>query len=90
VIRRCRQGHKVGPLFADDADGAEALFAAFCNHALGEPVSLDIPEPNTAGVTSAQRLGMTPVFACVRMYLRGDPGLPLGRRIYGITTFEAG
>lgn len=52
-------------------------------------MSLDIPEPNTAGVALARRLGMAPVFACVRMYLRGDPGLPLDR-IYGITTFEAG
>jgi hypothetical protein len=28
-------------------------------------------------------------FACERMYLRGDPGLPLNN-IFGITSFEAG
>jgi hypothetical protein len=32
---------------------------------------------------------MTPIFACQRMYLRRDPGLPL-QSIYGITSFEAG
>jgi hypothetical protein len=89
VIRRCRQGHKVGPLFANDEEGAGALLGALCNHGLGGPVSLDVPEPNAAGVALARRLGMEPAFACVRMYLRGDPGLPLGR-VFGLTTFEAG
>jgi hypothetical protein len=28
-------------------------------------------------------------FTCERMYLKGDPGLPLAN-IYGITSFEAG
>lgn len=39
MIRRCRQGYNVGPLFADDPERAETLFAALCNHALGESVS---------------------------------------------------
>jgi hypothetical protein len=32
---------------------------------------------------------MKPIFVCQRMYLRGDPGLPLDN-IFGITSFEAG
>jgi GNAT superfamily N-acetyltransferase len=89
VLRPCRAGHKVGPLFANDARGAEAILCGLCNHGLGAPVYLDVPEPNTAGTTLARSLGMEPSFACVRMYLSGDPGLPLGR-IFGITSFEAG
>ena len=89
LARKCRDGHKIGPLFADDAEAAEALLHALCNYAHGGPVSLDVPEPNTTGVALAKRFGMAPVFSCVRMYLRDDPGLPL-ERIYGVTSFEAG
>jgi hypothetical protein len=89
VIRPCRTGCKIAPLFADDERAAEALFAALCNQGLGGPVYMDIPEPNRAGMALADRHAMTPDFECARMYLRGDPGLPLDR-IYGITAFETG
>ncbi|MDG3006813.1 GNAT family N-acetyltransferase [Paludisphaera mucosa] len=89
VIRPCRTGFKIGPLFAEDERAADALFAALGNHGLGGPVYLDVPEPNRDGMALAGRYGMTPEFECVRMYLRGDPGLPLDR-IYGITAFEIG
>jgi hypothetical protein len=89
VIRPCRTGHKIGPLFADDERAAEALFVALCNHGQGGAVYLDVPEPNRAGMALARRFGMAPEFECARMYLRGDPGLPLDR-IYGVTAFETG
>lgn len=89
VIRKCETGHKIGPLFADDAEVAESLYLALCNHGLNAPVYLDIPEPNAAGMDMAKRYGMDYVFECGRMYLKGDPGLPL-QNIFGITTFEAG
>ena len=89
VLRKCRTGYKIGPLFAEQSEIAEALFNALCNHAIGEPVSIDIPEPNQAAMALAVRHDMRPNFACERMYLRGDPGLPL-QSIYGITSFEAG
>jgi hypothetical protein len=89
VIRPAQQGHKVGPLFAADGERAAALLGALCNHTQGGPVYLDVPEPNLAGLALTRRWGMEPVFACERMYLRRDPGLPL-ENIFGITTFEAG
>lgn len=89
VLRKCRAGYKIGPLFADTPDIAEALFDALCNTALGEQVLIDIPDPNAASLRLAAKHDMSPVFACERMYLRGDPGLPLDE-IYGITSFEAG
>lgn len=89
VIRACRVGTKVGPLFADDEEVAATLFGALADKGRDAPVSLDIPEPNRAALALAGRLGMVPEFECTRMYLRGDPGLPLDR-IYGITAFEVG
>lgn len=89
VLRKCRVGCKIGPLFAEEPDIAEALFRALCNHAVAEPVAIDIPAPNEAGMKLASRHGMQGGFTCERMYLRGDPGLPLDK-IYGITSFEAG
>lgn len=93
VVRRCGSGHKIGPLFAPDGPTAEALYAAACGHAAemapGEPVFLDVPEPNAAARALAEEAGLSPVFETARMY-RGDaPALPL-ERIFGITTFELG
>lgn len=88
VIRPCREGRKIGPLFADDECVAEALFAALAAEGRG-PVVLDPPEPNAAARALAERHGLAPVFETARMYRGGDPGLPL-ERIYGITTFELG
>jgi hypothetical protein len=36
VLRKCRVGYKIGPLFADEPEIAEALFGALSNHAIGE------------------------------------------------------
>lgn len=89
VLRPCRQGFKIGPLFADRADAAEALFLALAAEARGTQLFLDPPEPNGEAVALARRHGLGPVFETARMYSRGDPGLPLSR-IWGITTFELG
>jgi GNAT superfamily N-acetyltransferase len=88
-VRACREGYKIGPLFADDATTADRLFAALTGRLRGSPVYLDVPEPNAAGVALAERHGMTPVFETARMYRGKAPALPLGRT-FGITTFELG
>ena len=89
VIRKCRSGHKVGPLFAEDPATAEALFVALCKTAPGEAVSLDTPEDNPAAVALAERFGLAPAFETARMYRGPAPELPLSRT-YGITSFELG
>src|SRR6185295_3065391 len=70
VLRKCRAGYKIGPLFADAPEIAEALYGALCNHAVGEQVFIDIPEPNAAGLKLAAKHDMRSDFACERMYLR--------------------
>lgn len=90
VLRPCRSGYKVGPLFADDPHLAETLFTALRAHAEKDaPVFLDTPEVNQQAVDLAERHGMTVVFETARMYTGKQPDLPLPR-LYGVTTFELG
>jgi GNAT superfamily N-acetyltransferase len=90
VIRRCHTGFKIGPLFAENADLAEALFTGLVGRAdRGAPVFLDPPEANPAARRLAERHGMQPVFETVRMYTQGAPDIDLPR-IFGVTTFELG
>ena len=90
VIRPCRRGYKVGPLFADQAKIAEALYHGLAGVVEpGAPVYLDVPEVNPAAVALAERHRMTRVFETARMYTRGAPALAL-ERVFGVTTFELG
>lgn len=90
VIRRCRRGWKIGPLFADGEAIAEHLFQALASHAAPtEPVYLDIPEPNAAATALTRRHGMRRVFETARMYTGEPPAVPMDR-LYGITSFELG
>jgi ribosomal protein S18 acetylase RimI-like enzyme len=89
VLRPCREGFKIGPLFADDERTAERLLAALMAGAPGAPVFLDTPEANPAAVALAARFRMTPVFETARMYRNGAPEMRLDR-CFGLTTFELG
>ncbi len=89
VIRPCRNGFKIGPLFARAPQKAEALFAALSAHAAGQPLFLDTPENNPAALELAARHGLHEVFGCARMVSGAFPLLPWGA-IYGVTTFELG
>ncbi len=90
VLRRCRSGYKIGPLFADGPDPAEGLLDALqAGVEAGEPLYLDTPEVNEAAVALAERHGMRPIFETARMYNREIPNLPLDR-VFGVTSFEVG
>ncbi|MEZ5542111.1 MAG: GNAT family N-acetyltransferase [Pseudomonadota bacterium] len=89
VVRRCRAGCKIGPLFADDALAADALYARLAEFAAGGPLYLDAPENNPAAMALVQRHGMDEVFGCARMYLGSAPALA-HERVFGVTTFELG
>lgn len=89
-IRRCRQGYKIGPLFADSPTAAEALYLGLSQYATaGEPVYLDVPECNAEAMALAARHGMREVFGTARMYAPTVPSIALAR-VYGVTTFELG
>jgi ribosomal protein S18 acetylase RimI-like enzyme len=89
VARRCREGYKIGPLFADDARAANALYARLAHFAQGGPLFLDSPENNPAAMALVRQQGMTEVFGCARMYL-GPPPAIAHARVFGVTTFELG
>jgi len=89
VIRKCFRGYKIGPLFSNSSDVADALFASLLSKVPGEQVFLDVPEVNLSAVSLANRNRMQPVFATVRMYTKYVPLLPLDK-IYGVTSFELG
>ncbi len=90
VIRPCRVGYKIGPLFADSQEIAEILFhrlLAFAGPAA--PVFFDVPEVNKEAVKLAESHGMKPMFETARMYTKEFPPVPINK-IFGITTFEVG
>lgn len=89
VLRKCRRGYKLGPLFAVDAPTACGLFDSLVERVKGEPVFLDVPSPNRAGTELALSRGMEVVFETHRMYTGVAPDLPLSM-IFGITSFEFG
>ena len=96
VLRRAREGYKVGPLFANDKDAADVLFRALTSRVPpGTVVYLDVPgeEVNTNATGLARAHGMTPVFAAARMYRMADPSMKISlplHRWFGVTSFELG
>ncbi|MEU9479387.1 GNAT family N-acetyltransferase [Streptomyces sp. NPDC048191] len=87
-----RPGHdtlRVGPLFADTADDARALFAALTADAAGREVAIDVPEPNAAGVALAEAAGFRASFETARMYT-GAVREHARDRVFGVTTLELG
>jgi hypothetical protein len=90
VLRKCRNGYKIGPLFANGPDLAESLFLSL-TAGLPEGVSvfLDVPEVNSEAVRIAKSYEMTKVFETARMYTQGEPQAPL-HQWFGVTTFELG
>ncbi|MFW9997907.1 MAG: GNAT family N-acetyltransferase [Candidatus Odinarchaeota archaeon] len=90
VIRLCRVGYKIGPLFADNPELAEFLFMALKSKAeTGKPIFLDVPEVNQSAVVLAERCNMKISFETARMYKKEVPDMPLNR-IFGVTSFEIG
>ncbi|MBY5363334.1 GNAT family N-acetyltransferase [Rhizobium leguminosarum] len=89
TIRRCYEGYKIGPLFANDADSAAALLAGLIPEAKGATVFIDIPTANHEAVALAEGLGLQPVFETTRMYRGPAPVIPL-KHVFGVTTLELG
>lgn len=90
MIRKCRSGYKIGPLFADNAEIAETLFLALKTGVKSEePVFLDIPELNPDALALVNKHSMNFIFETARMYTGPVPHLPMDK-LYGITSFELG
>lgn len=90
VIRPSLDGRRIGPLFADTPQGAEALFDAL-TAGLGpdEEVFIDIPEPHAGATALAASRGLTADSHTIRMYT-GTVHPALDGRTYGVTSLELG
>lgn len=89
IIRLCRQGYKIGPLFADESALADRLLQGLMAKVPAVPVFLDIPDINPKARDLAEKYSMQPVFETARMYTHQPPNLPLDH-IFGVTTLELG
>lgn len=89
VARPCVMGHKIGPLFADNIDVADALLQAFQLQIPDGQLFLDAPDNNPAAVELCHKYSMEEVFGCMRMY-HGPPPEIAHEKIFGITTLEVG
>ena len=89
VIRPCHKGHKVGPLFANDVDTAERLFAELVSVSGAGQVYVDPPFANDDAVEMCERLGLERAFETLRMY-RGLAPTMRFPGIFGLTSFELG
>lgn len=89
VIRPCRRGYKIGPLFASRPDVARILFDNLCGRVKGEQVFVDVPDNHEVSTTMVTQAGFLPVFSTARMYSGGIPASET-ESIYGITSFELG
>ncbi|NCO12337.1 MAG: GNAT family N-acetyltransferase [Candidatus Pacebacteria bacterium CG_4_10_14_3_um_filter_34_15] len=90
MVRKCKDGFKVGPLFANNANIAHSLFQAFRSFVgKEETIFLDVPEPNKMAMEMAKIYKMKPVFETARMYTKEFPKTPI-HKVFGVTTFELG
>ena len=88
VARQCREGFKVGPLFADGTETALRLLAALAERMTGT-LYIDVPAANSDFVAALLAAGLSPGFSTTRMYRGGAP-VNAQARVFGITTLELG
>ncbi len=90
TIRKCEEGYKIGPLFADNEIIAEELLLSLLNKVNEtDNVYFDIPETNPLSVKIVNKYNMNYVFETARMYKNGTPKINMNK-VFGITTFELG
>jgi hypothetical protein len=89
VMRPCRTGFKVGPLYAEDRSIALALLGALAGPASGQQVAIDMPDRNAAAVAMAAELGFQPSFETARMYTGAEPDIDRGG-LFGVASLELG
>ncbi len=89
LIRPCIQGYKIGPLFAQNYDVAQAILLNLASCIENQSLYIDIPACNPNALQLVQAHQMVQEFETVRMYRHQKPLMNM-HHIYGITTYELG
>jgi GNAT superfamily N-acetyltransferase len=89
VLRRCRDGFKIGPLTARSDRQAETILSALAMQAGSAELHIDVPESQAVFSAHLAGLGFTRGFVTARMY-RGTPPRHERHLVYGVTTLELG
>lgn len=90
IIRPAARGWRIGPLFAETPELADALLCGLTRELPnGTEYFIDIPESNADAEVLIRRHRLEPGFKTARMYANGALTLPVSE-IYGTTTLELG
>lgn len=89
VLRKCHEGYKIGPLFAENEVDADLVFVALCACSNAETVAVDVPEPAAGFSAYLDGLAFEKGFDTMRMYRGPVRDIPV-RGIFGVTTLELG
>lgn len=84
VLRPCRDGSKVGPLFSSTTGVAIDLLGA-----LSGPVHIDVPATQTDWLEALVAVGFTAGFRTRRMYRGTPPEMDLAR-VFAVSSLELG
>ncbi|MTH76833.1 GNAT family N-acetyltransferase [Paracoccus aestuariivivens] len=88
TIRKCREGAKIGPLVAPDADRALVLAQAALSVCPADSVAIDLPDSAVGFRARLIAHGFSPGFSTARMF-RG-PAPVAGPNLQAIATMEVG
>ena len=88
VARACREGSKVGPLFARDTATALQLISAL-GTAVEGPLAIDVPDYQAGFIAALTEAGMAPGFETARMYRGPAPEVAMPM-VFGTTSLELG
>jgi len=84
VLRPCRDGAKIGPMFARSVEGAIDLLETFSGR-----VHIDVPTTQMHWLDALAARGFGPGFCTARMYRGRPPGIALDS-VFGVTSLELG
>ncbi len=89
VLRKCTEGYKLGPLFANDFETSVQLLAACANAAGDSELHIDVPVSQIKFAECLSGCGFSQGFETARMYF--GPALQIDMSgVFAITTLELG
>ncbi|MBP2559357.1 GNAT superfamily N-acetyltransferase [Neorhizobium galegae] len=89
ACRKCHDGHKIGPLFAQTADDARKLLNACAAEIGNEIMHIDVPASQAEFSAYLQAHRFVKGFTTARMYRGPAPAVRMPG-VFGITTLELG